>query len=822
MDVDVNIAAIKAESAESSSGKFADFEIIEQVAQTSMGIVYKANQKQLQRECALKVLTPQKELDDISLKRFLNEAKLICLLDHPHIVKVFSIGFKDEQSPFISMEWLQGKSLDKILTVRRLKMAEIRTLFLQIIDAIEYAHSKGIIHRDLKPSNIFVMEDATEPSTVVTNGKLLDFGIAHMDGESTEGMKLTRTGVLLGTPAFMSPEQTRNEPLDIRTDIYSLGLVMYEALTGCPAFSGDTALDIMYKQSNSFVDDTKLPKGAEFVELNRCILKCLEKNKENRFQSMKELLDSFENSSKTLEEIKIVSQNPTMKHSAWAVLALALFIAAASGLYFLKAQDINTKKQLASTSQIPLEIPKNLSYDKLFKNAKRYLAKYQEARRIKAFDDAAQFKKLGMLYLAETERVSNETESAVYAGHLAEKIIAESNRLKLSVDAGNTAYNAAKLAGVYHLFDRNVAEAENCFERAAKKMGNNPMLYSVAKRYSAYCDYLNGDLEQGISKLREITQRIPGPNKEHTIPNDVLWEHSNICMDLGTLYLKAGNSLEAKKCFDEALRSENAGTTTPHEEREFEVELGLSVAAANAQESRTHLEKIRSIALIGPVLRRSDPVSRSLIQAGRISEIADPAASNEFYIKGLALGKRGDHADTLASAAEEAFASSIENQNEILFSKWKEDASSQLGVNYLDIGAGKAALNDGSPMRFEIAFATACFRFLKRDYREALSQFQSAATFADTGRDCEVRYELMIGCCLAKLNRKEEAVQHFKQAFVTQRDFDVALSRDIYVNAMKEYQRLSLEPISGKFNLPDLNDYKADPKTLIKVRVSDS
>ncbi|MBX9722321.1 MAG: serine/threonine protein kinase, partial [Candidatus Obscuribacterales bacterium] len=279
---------------------FADFRLGEKIGAGGMGSIYQAMQMSLQRPCAVKILTAAQSSDS-EMRRFVKEARFACSLDHPNIAKVFSVGFDDQQRPYFAMELLKGQSLDKHIAARKIGIEEFRKIFLQVVDAIEYAHAKNIVHRDLKPANVFLLDDSDDDEHSL---KLLDFGIArNVDESESPAQKLTRTGHLLGTPTYMSPEQSKSSSSDFRSDIYSLGVLMFETLTGQPPFQAESALDMMYKHSNEKVDASKLPSAPSYQRLNACILKCLEKNPVDRFQTAAELKVVLESSTTNLQNI---------------------------------------------------------------------------------------------------------------------------------------------------------------------------------------------------------------------------------------------------------------------------------------------------------------------------------------------------------------------------------------------------------------------------------------------------------------------------------------------------------------------------------------
>ena len=211
------------------------YRITEKLGRGGMGVVYKAEDTRLRRSVAIKFLSDELSRDRNAVERFQREARAASGLNHPHICAVYDIGEHAGQH-FIVMELLEGAPLDQTIGGKSLANDRLVDLALQIADALETAHAKGIVHRDIKPGNIFVTERG--------QAKLLDFGLAKASpaepaaaGETTLE-HLTSAGAVLGTIAYMSPEQVRGEPLDSRTDLFSLGAVLYEMATGRHAFAG--------------------------------------------------------------------------------------------------------------------------------------------------------------------------------------------------------------------------------------------------------------------------------------------------------------------------------------------------------------------------------------------------------------------------------------------------------------------------------------------------------------------------------------------------------------------------------------------------------
>lgn len=264
------------------------FKVLEEVGRGGMGVVYRVEQLALGRILAMKTLnTP--EVSDVVWRRFQLEAKAAALLDHPNLISVHDCGLIDDQIPYFVMDYIEGTTLAKLIKDKgALSLEETLTIFIQVCFGLAYAHAVGVVHRDLKPSNIMLVPPQSDSNGLSV--RVVDFGIAKLTAEDIQPTQaLTKTGEIFGSPLYMSPEQCLGKPVDFRSDIYSLGCVMFEALTGLPPFLGQTALSTMMQHQSTDAPTLKQSTlGKDFPDaIEKIIRLMLEKNPESRYQDMK-------------------------------------------------------------------------------------------------------------------------------------------------------------------------------------------------------------------------------------------------------------------------------------------------------------------------------------------------------------------------------------------------------------------------------------------------------------------------------------------------------------------------------------------------------
>jgi len=265
------------------------YEILEILGEGGMAFVYKARDTQLERFVAIKTLKPNYVNQETFVERFKREAKTAANLNHPNIVQIFDWGIEDE--PYFVMEYIEGNTLTSIIAKNRtISLSDILFIGAQVSNGLHAAHQKGLVHRDIKPGNIMITPDGKV--------KVTDFGIVSLQNEESD---ITKTGSILGTASYISPEQAQGKPVSIESDLYSLGTVLYELIAGKPPFSGDTPISTATKhlterpeKLSSFRRD--LPKGVEST-----IMKMLEKATYDRFKSAEDVRATLLQQRKSLQ-----------------------------------------------------------------------------------------------------------------------------------------------------------------------------------------------------------------------------------------------------------------------------------------------------------------------------------------------------------------------------------------------------------------------------------------------------------------------------------------------------------------------------------------
>ncbi|HOT09617.1 MAG TPA: protein kinase, partial [Polyangiaceae bacterium] len=265
------------------------YKILDYLGEGGMGTVYRVEHRTLQRQFAMKVLRCDLAKEPELGARFIQEARAAATVHHPNVIQITDFGQLPEGIPYFVMEYLTGRTLAAVLQKGGpLPATRAVRILLQAAAGIGAAHNAGVIHRDLKPDNIFLLNALGAEETV----KLLDFGVAKVAGAA----RITQTGIVFGSPHYMSPEQASGQPVDHRADIYALGIVMYELFTGHLPFEADTFMGVLTKQMFVTPEPFNVKSGSarELGALEDITFRCLEKKTENRYASVEELIADIE------------------------------------------------------------------------------------------------------------------------------------------------------------------------------------------------------------------------------------------------------------------------------------------------------------------------------------------------------------------------------------------------------------------------------------------------------------------------------------------------------------------------------------------------
>jgi serine/threonine-protein kinase len=268
------------------------YKVIRRLGEGGMGAVYLAEHVVIQKKIALKVLAPELARRPDLVARFLQEARSASRIGHENVIDISDFGQAGDGYVYIAMEFLDGQDLGELVRSKgALPWPRARDISMQICRALRAAHDKGIVHRDMKPENIFLIHREGQPDFV----KILDFGIAKVMGVGDQnGPRLTRTGMIFGTPEYMAPEQAEGKDADHRVDVYAVGCIIYHLVTGKPPFEADSFMAMLTKHmmEDPVSPSVRRPDLAITPEMDALVLKALEKDRDNRYQSMAEFLSA--------------------------------------------------------------------------------------------------------------------------------------------------------------------------------------------------------------------------------------------------------------------------------------------------------------------------------------------------------------------------------------------------------------------------------------------------------------------------------------------------------------------------------------------------
>jgi serine/threonine protein kinase/WD40 repeat protein len=349
------------------------YRIISRLGAGGMGEVYLARDLRLNRDTAVKVLPASFAGNANYLRRFRTEAEAAATLNHPNVAVVYSVE-KVDGHLFITMEYVAGKTLDALIPANGFETKNFLDLFIPLADALAQAHEKGVIHRDIKPGNIIITPEGTP--------KILDFGLAQIDrpkaSEDESTLRITETGQIFGTPSYMSPEQAEGRQVDHRSDIFSFGVVMYEAITGTRPFKGDSYASIISNLLKTEPISVSQIKSETPYLLARLISRCLSKSRGGRFQSMREVRAILEETKAALDagvSMESASNPFLLKQktvSRWWLVAPAvlIFLLSISAYYYFQASPAEPPLNFANMTLRKLSQSGTISYAQITPDGK--------------------------------------------------------------------------------------------------------------------------------------------------------------------------------------------------------------------------------------------------------------------------------------------------------------------------------------------------------------------------------------------------------------------------------------------------------------------
>jgi serine/threonine protein kinase len=514
----------------------ANFEILGMLGEGAMGVVLKARHLLLDKIVAIKVLKEEFSRQSKIFLRFQQEARTTSQLSHENIAMVHDFGLTDTGHPFIVMDFVEGQTLDDLLDdlydqKEAISEDQAIDIFKQVSKALIHAHEKGVVHRDLKPSNIILQKRSNGAWLV----KVVDFGIAKVLTEDQSSPKLTQTGEIFGTPLYMSPEQCQGQAIDHRTDIYSLGCLMYEVLTGKPPFAGDSTFALLLAQVSQAPKPFKeIDKNLEISDaLERIVFHAMEKSPEDRYQSAAALLTELESLAQAgavIPASKLYSQPKQQKRRRlvlFGVLATALLTTAV--LAFLALPHFNFKKpEQYPWSQTVNEAMQLRSIDASAAEAglRRALTMAQEAGAkptlladieyeiavllfIRRDDDPEAYKLFKYVADVEPQDTLRYTNTLDY---LSRAEIGEAGRLELSAKKSNDSEQAKELLQkAAKLRSDAVDHATKAVEIKIRLSGSENSYVENARRTRGLVLYANGrfqEAEDEYKRALEIAKKL--------------------------------------------------------------------------------------------------------------------------------------------------------------------------------------------------------------------------------------------------------------------------------------------------------------------------
>jgi serine/threonine protein kinase/tetratricopeptide (TPR) repeat protein len=758
------------------------YRILEQIGEGGMGVVYEAEDTRLGRRVAVKIPSAAPDSHNHHA-RFLREARSISALSHAHIATLFDYGETDDGRPFIVMELVNGRELGDLMRAGELSLARAIEIIADVAEALSEAHRHGIIHRDVKPSNVIINERGEV--------KVLDFGLAKLitddpdldqNAATLAGLK-TRSDVMLGTPLYLSPEQAKAVPVDGRSDIFSLGALLYESIAGRPAFSGATVVEIAAQ-----VLHVMPPPPSQFnrlvpAELDRITLKALAKRPEDRYQTAEALIADLRALSFHFSELDdtrtpsmtsySIGAHRTNAHRATSLTTLSdnlrrprLSIAAVLiGIVVLAGVGWGASWLLRTKPHEPSNDAK-AAYE-LGTNLLREGAYYQASRRLLQATNLDDKFVLAHARLAEALTELDDADGARdsmlrVTSHNAElDALSEVDRLRLEAIRATVSREFPRAVGAYQQITRLLPERADVY-------------VDLGRAYEK-----TDQVKEAIESYFEATNRDP--------------ENATAYLRIGILATRQTNSASALSAFDKAeqiyKKYANAeGQTEVLYRRGY-----LSRTRGNLNEAQAQLQQALDMAKTGGNL--SQRINTLLQLSAVATNKNDPAAAQSYASEAVELARANGMENLVAlslvdlgntfrgqgkyAQAEKYLQQGLLSAQRSNASRYAAKALGNLGGLYIQQGNTEDGIRhlqqaldfyQSGGYRKEMAQTIALLGRAKRqkgNYEEALNAFNQTMQLADQATDLSLAAEMHteIGNVLLQQDKYVEALQHFDESY---------------------------------------------------------
>ncbi|MCA1567017.1 MAG: tetratricopeptide repeat protein [Acidobacteria bacterium] len=758
------------------------YRILEQIGEGGMGVVYEAEDTRLGRRVAIKIPSAAPDSHNHHA-RFLREARSISALSHAHIATLFDYGETPDGRPFIVMELVNGRELGDLMRAGELSIARAIEIIADVAEALSEAHRRGIIHRDVKPSNVIINERGEV--------KVLDFGLAKLITEGAEldqnavtlaGVK-TRSDVMLGTPLYLSPEQAKAAPVDGRSDIFSLGALLYESITGRPAFSGATVVEIAAQVLHVTPPPPSQLNRLVPAELDRITLKALAKRPEDRYQKAEDLIADLRALSFHFSELDD-TRTPSMTSNA-------------SGAYRTSAHRATSLTTLSDNLRRPrlsiaavivgVAVLAGIAWGTSWLLRPRPHEPPDEAKAV--YEVGTNLLREGAYYQASTrlEQATKLDDRFVLAhARLAEALTelddADGARLSmLRVDShaaerdALSQVDALRLVAIRATITRDFTRAVDAYQQIARQLPDRADVYVDLGRAYEKTD----QVKEAFAGYFEATKRNP--------------ENATAYLRIGILATRDGNPAAALSAFDRAEQLYKKYASTEGQTEVLYRRGYLSRTRGHLDEAHTQLQQALDMAKAGGNL--SQRINTLLQLSAVATNKNDPAGAQAYASEAVELAQANgmenlvalslvDLGNTFRGQGKNAEAEKYLQQG--LLSAQRSNASRYAAKAFINLGSlniqqGKTeegirlvqqALNfyQSGGYRKEAAQAIAILGRAKRqkgNYEEALKDFHQTLSFAQQAVDLSLAAEMRseIGNVLLQQDRYMEALQHFDEGY---------------------------------------------------------